>query len=85
MKRLLIGTLIALSASLVNAASVTPADMGEECEQTADYVASQTDKIALFDGASSRIPAGDNPVAPMDCALTPYVGVCESIEDSSAT
>lgn len=84
MKKLLVGTQIALSASLVQAASSTHAEMAVECEQYIDDVVSPSDGMASLSGSDVSVKAAAGQAAPIDCAVTPYVLECETLGDPAS-
>lgn len=84
MKKLLVGTLIALSASLVQAASSTHAEMAAECDKYIDYVVSPSDRMTSLGGSNVRVKAAAGQAAPIDCAVTPYVLGCETLGDPAS-
>lgn len=85
MKKFLISALVALSASLAHAETDSRPDTTEDCEHHIGLAVSPSDRIASRDDSSTYIPAGDHLVAPVDCAITPYVGYCETVEASAPT
>lgn len=83
MKKFLISALITLSASLAHAETDPRLDITEDCDQHIGLAVSTSDRIASHDDASTYTPAGGHLVTPIDCAITPYVGYCETVEASA--
>lgn len=84
MKKFLISALIALFASLAHAEIDPRPDTTEDCEQHIGLAVSPSDRIASRDDSSTYIPAGDHLVAPVDCAISPYMGICEAVEGTAS-
>jgi hypothetical protein len=81
MKKILISTLMILSASLAHAETDPRHD---ECEPYLGLAVDQPARIASHDDSSIRPLAGDHPVDRVDCAMTPYLGVCEAEENAAS-
>lgn len=84
MKKFLISALIALSASLAHAETEPRPDTTADCVQYIGLAVSPSDRIASRDDSSTYIPAGDHLVAPVDCAMSPYMGICEAVEGTAS-
>lgn len=83
MKKFLCGTMIFLSASLASAESDVITNTDTECVEPIGLAIDQPGKISPNNHANTRVVAGDNQVAPIDCATTPYVGVCEPLDGTA--
>jgi len=85
MKKLLISTLMTLSATLAHAETDSHHDYEAECEPYLGLAVDQPARIVSSDDSSIHTPSGDHPVDRVDCAMTPYLGVCETVENAAST
>lgn len=85
MKKNFCGIMIFLSVSAAYAGSNAIPSTDVDCIEPIGLAIDPPDNITPTSHTNTHVVPGENQVTPIDCVSTPYVGVCESLEDAVTT
>lgn len=85
MQKILISALMVLAANLAHADADTQMDCAAQIDEYIELVVAPADRIADPVVPSAHTSAANNATALVDCAITPYVGVCDEADGAANT